>query len=96
MVRHCGLYLMTLLSVFGCSQTRFVAEAVGVESKTVTVTADDPFIHTDDGEMIPVDGVPLDQPMQLRVTRFKDRDGRGVEDWDVASESATAASEHRP
>jgi len=66
---------LTVLLAAGCGQLRPVAPPIVLSQRTVTVSADDPFITMEDGTRIPVDGVATDQPLQLLVTQTRDSQG---------------------
>ena len=72
---------LTVLLAAGCGQLRPVAPPLILSQRTVTVSADDPFITMEDGTRIPVDDVAAGQSLQLLVTQY--RDGQGNVSVDV-------------
>jgi len=73
---------LTLLLASGCGQLRPVAPPIVLSQRTVTVSADDPFISMEDGTRIPVDGLATGQPLQFVVTQTRDSQGNVYVDVD--------------
>jgi len=72
---------LIVLCAAGCGQLRPVAPPIVLSQRTVTVSAEDPFITMEDGTRIPVDGVATGQPLRFVVTQT--RDGQGNVSVDV-------------
>jgi hypothetical protein len=81
-----AIYAMNLLFAIGCGQWHPDTPSIIVGQRIVTVSADDPFVDTEDGTRIGVDGVPLGQIMQFKLTQYKDSNGKIVVDVDAVSE----------
>jgi hypothetical protein len=82
-----AIYAMNLLIAIGCGQWHPDTQSIIVGQQTVTVSGDDPFIDMEEGTSIGVDGVPLGQSMQFKLTQYKDSNGKLVVGVDDVSEA---------
>ena len=86
MKRWCAINPLSLLFAAGCGQLCPDTAPIIVGQRTVTVSADDPFIDMEDGSRIGVDGVPSGQSMQLKVTQYRASNAEMAVDVDTATE----------
>lgn len=76
------LLILTFLSIAtGCSQSQ-PAAVTNETARTVTVSAEDPVIRLDDESVIPVDGLPDGESIQLQITETTFGNGQVVVDFD--------------
>lgn len=82
--RFCELSM--LIIACGCSQAR-PDEVTKENTRTIIVSADDPFIRLDDGSRIGVDGVPDGESIELQIIETTDEEGRSVVDIDTPTKT---------
>ena len=96
MTRWCAIEMLTLLSATGCAESFSVAPPIIVGERTVTVSADDPFIDMEDGTRLAVDGVPTGQSMQFKLTQYRDSNGKISVDVDTVPEPNIPSQQGTP
>lgn len=81
-----AIYLTSLLFAIGCGQWRADAPPIIASQRTITVSGDDPFVDLEDGTRMGVDGVPSGQSKQIKLTQYRDSNGKISVDIDNVSE----------
>ena len=87
MKRRTATLTLSALLAAGCETSRPATAPIVLSQRTVTVSADDPFISMDDGSKIPVDGLSTGQTMRFTVTEYRNRRGQTSVDVQSATES---------